>query len=125
MEKTHLLPRHGVLNQHKVCQAGQVAKGVQIRQLAHVIRCQDQRTQVRNGGRYRRLDLLDSVTREEEGAETRKEGEVSEGGDIVICEVDGILVLVCLLGHAANGVSVEVRTHLGDTQVLDGGYFVP
>ena len=66
-------------------QLGQIPKRVQIRQLVHVIRRQHQRAQIRHRGRYRRLDLLDSVTREEEGAEAREEGEVSEGGDIVVC----------------------------------------
>ena len=37
--------------------------------------------------------MIDTVAREEEGAETRKVGEISKGGDVIIGEVDRILIL--------------------------------
>jgi hypothetical protein len=39
------------------------------------------------------LYLSDSVSREEERVESRREGEVGEGADVVVREVDGVLVL--------------------------------
>lgn len=37
--------------------------------------------------------MCDTVAGEEEGAETWGVGEVGEGGDVIVGEVDGILVL--------------------------------
>ena len=66
---------------------------VQIGEFGEIVGCEDQGCQVRQGGREGGLYGGDSVAREEEGAEARGEGEVGEGGDVVVGEVDGILVL--------------------------------
>ena len=66
---------------------------VQIGEFGEVVGCEDQGCEVRDGGREGGLDGGDSVAGEEEGAEARGEGEVDEGGDVVVGEVDGILVL--------------------------------
>lgn len=50
------------------------------------------------------LDAGDAIAREEEGVQARGEGEIGEGGDVVICEIDGILVL-----FASSSVSTTVR----------------
>lgn len=58
------------------------------------------------------MDAGDAVAREEEGVQARGEGEVGEGGDVVVGEVDGVLVLRgCWASvHTLPGVLVlEVR----------------
>jgi hypothetical protein len=75
-------------------QACQVPEGVQVRQLGHIIRREDQCRQVGDGGSYRRLNMLHPIARKKEGVETRKEGKIPQGGDIVIRKVDRILVLL-------------------------------
>lgn len=39
------------------------------------------------------MDVIDTVARKKESAETRKMGEVSKGGDVIIGEIDRILIL--------------------------------
>lgn len=39
------------------------------------------------------MDVGDAVLREEEGSETRLEGEVAELCDVVVCEIYGVVVL--------------------------------
>jgi hypothetical protein len=75
-------------------QVCQVSEGVQIRQLGHIVRRENQRRQVGDGGSYRRLNMLHPIARKKEGVETRKEGKISQGGDIVVRKVDRILVLL-------------------------------
>jgi hypothetical protein len=75
-------------------QVCQVSQGVQVRQLGHIVRREYQRRQIGDVGSYRRLNMLHPIARKKEGAETRKEGEIPEGGDIVIRKVDCILVLL-------------------------------
>lgn len=74
-------------------QLGQVPQRIQVRQLSHIIRRQNKCRQTRQRRSQRGLNMLDPVAREEEGMEARKEGEVREGRNIVIGEVDRILVL--------------------------------
>lgn len=54
---------------------------------------EDQSSQVRYRIRERRLYAADSIAGEEEGMQARGKGEVGEGTDVVVCEVDCILVL--------------------------------
>lgn len=67
--------------------------------------------------------MLDSIPGEEKGVEAGKEREVPKGGDIVICEVDCILIL--LEGLASIDWREWGAPYLGNTQVLNRGYFVP
>lgn len=92
-------------------QACQVSEGVQVRQLGHIVRREDQRRQVRDGGSYRRLNMLHPIARKKEGVETRKVGEVPQGGDIVIRKVDRILVLlpISIILQLANESSREAQ----------------
>ena len=54
------------------------------------------------------MDAGDAVAREEEGVQAWGEGEVGEGGDVVVGEVDGVLVLGgCWASvHTLSGVLV-------------------
>lgn len=83
-------------------ESGEMPQRVQIRELGEVVGCEDQGCQVGQGGREGGLDGVEPVAREEEGAEARGEGEVGEGGDVVVGEVDGVLVLHRQL-FSANG----------------------
>lgn len=71
--------------------------------------------------------MLDSIPGEEKGVEAGKEREIPKGGDIIVCEVDCILILPEGLAFA----SIDWREvgnrmpYLGNTQVLNRGYFVP
>lgn len=40
------------------------------------------------------MDARDTIARHEEGVKAWREREVGQGGDIIVCEIDGILVLV-------------------------------
>ena len=67
------------------------------------------------------LDVCDAVACAEEGLEAGGEGEVGEVGDVVVCEVDGILWLRMV------SQTIEDRrgkTYSGYTQVLNGWYLV-
>ena len=75
-------------------QACQVSEGVQVRQFGHIVCCEDQRRQVGDCGSYRGLNMFHPIARKMEGVKTRKEGEIPQGGDIVIRKVDRILVLL-------------------------------
>lgn len=68
---------------------------IQIRELGEVVGGEDQGCQVWQRGCEGGLDGVEPVAREEEGAEAWGEGEVGEGGDVVVGEVDGVLVLQC------------------------------
>ena len=74
-------------------QPREMPQRVQIGELGEVVGGQGQGGQVGEGGRERGLDAVESVAGEEEDAEARGEGEVGEGGDVVVGEVDGVLVL--------------------------------
>lgn len=74
-------------------QLRQLPQRIQVRQLRHVIRRQDKARQVRYRRCQVRMDVADPVAREHQGAEAREEGEIREGGDVVVREVDRILVL--------------------------------
>ena len=76
------------------------------------------------------MDTADAVAGEEEGLQARGEGEVGEGGDVVVGEVDGVLVLLSF-PIRSSVVPREVlsgiwqgRTHFCNTQILNGWDFV-
>lgn len=50
--------------------------------------------------------MLDAVARKEYGLETRKEGEVPEGRDVVVGEVDCILVLGAIVSLKQSGYTI-------------------
>ena len=76
-----------------MCELRKFAQDVQICELSEVVLSKDQSSQVRYRVRERRLYAIDSITGKEEGVQARGEREVGEGGDVVVCEVDCILVL--------------------------------
>jgi hypothetical protein len=84
-------------------QLAQIPQRIQIRQLSHIIRRQNKRRQAGQRRGQRRLDMLDAVARKEQGLETRKEGEVPEGRDVVVGEVDCILVLGAIVSLKQSG----------------------
>ena len=90
------------------------------------------------------MDAVEPVAGEEERAESGGEGEVGEGGYVVVGEVDGVLVLQQLL-FSGPCLSTVFRTHregregekeregkvreggktnLCNAQILNRGYFV-
>lgn len=90
---TYLLVRHRISDQTQIHQFLEPSKGVQIRQLRNPVLGQDQRRQVRYRGREVGLDGGDAVLCEEEGAQARGEGEVAQVDDVIVCEVDGVVIL--------------------------------
>jgi len=83
-------------------QPSEMLERVQVCQLGQVVLRQDQACEVRYRVRERGLDAGDAVAREEEGVQAWGEGEVGEGGDVVVCEVDGILVLFASRSISSN-----------------------
>lgn len=87
---THLLLRDRVVHQHQLRQLGEGRHDIQVRQLGHLVRGQDQVRQVgyriREGG----LDASDAVARKQKRRYPRRQGEVSQDLDIVVGEVDGV-----------------------------------
>lgn len=74
-------------------QPGAVPQCIQICQFDKVVRGQDQGFQIRDRVYERRLDAINPITRQEQGMQSRGQREVGKGADIVVCEIDGILVL--------------------------------
>jgi hypothetical protein len=92
-------------------QPREVPERIQIRQLGDVILRQNKCRQSRYRSSDSRLNLSDAIPREKKHAETREEGEIREGGDIVVCEVDCILVL-----HHQRSVPTHPSTHFQPSQ---------
>ena len=113
-------------------QFGKQAQDVQIRQLGEVVLREDQRGQVRYRGCERGLDAVDAVAGQEEGVQARREGEVGEGADVVVGEVDCVLVL-CVATPVISiqeilslvGEMGEFYGNLCNAEILNRGYFVP
>lgn len=76
-----------------MCEPREIPQRVQIGEFGQIVGRQDQGCQVGQRGREGGLYAVDAVAREEEGPEARGEGKVGEGGDVVVGEVDGVLVL--------------------------------
>ncbi|KAI4143271.1 MAG: hypothetical protein LQ340_007058, partial [Diploschistes diacapsis] len=74
------------------------AEGVEVRQLGEVVLGEDEGGEVREVGGEGGLDGGQPVAGEEEGLEARREGEVGEGEDVIVGEVDGVLGLVWWAG---------------------------
>ena len=97
---------------------------IQIRELGQAVLRQDQACEVRYRGRERGLDAGDAVAREEEGVQAWGEGEVGEGRDVVVCEVDGILVLFAssVISPAVPPSSLGIRGQKPRRRRMGGGY---
>lgn len=91
---THLLRRDRVLHEHQVRQLRERAQRVQVRQLRHLVLGQNERGQVGDRAREGRRDAGDAVAGQQQRLQPRAEGEVGDGGDVIVGEVDGVLVLV-------------------------------
>jgi hypothetical protein len=58
--------------------------------------------------------VIDTVASEEEGTEARKVGEVSQGGDVIISEINRILILGAIsIGFAKGMIEPTVDTKCG------------
>lgn len=66
---------------------------VQVRQLCNPVLGEDQCPEVGYARGEVRLDVRDAVLREQEGSETRLEGEVAELCDVVVGKIYSIVVL--------------------------------
>lgn len=91
--RTHLLSHNGILQQYQMREFREGAERIQIRQLSHAVCGQDQRAQVRYRLAQRRLYRRDAVSREKECLQARREREVGQCADVVVCEVDRVLIL--------------------------------
>lgn len=78
---------------------------LKIAQLLDPIGREDQRRQIRYLFSDALIHVLYPISGEEQGIEARREGEIGQGGDVVVCEVD------CVLGTR-------------DAQVLNRGDFM-
>ena len=68
----------------------EMAERIQVGQLGEVVRREDQGLEVWQAIRQRGLDAVDPVARQQEAAQPRGEGEVGQGGDVIVGEVDGV-----------------------------------
>lgn len=68
-----------------MCQSRESTQRIQIRELLHSVAGHDESCEVGYAAREGGLDSGDAVAREEEGAQTGGEGEVGEGGNVVVC----------------------------------------
>lgn len=80
---------------------------------------------MRHRRRQRRLDLLNAIPRKKKRLEAGEEGEIPEGGNGVIREIDSILILLRKeheheLGHEQKQ-DKKGTTNLRDTQVFNRG----
>ena len=87
---THLMPCHRILHQAQMRQPREMAERVEIGQLGEVVGREDQGLEIGQRVGEGRLDAVGPVARQQEAAQSRGEGEVGEGGDVIIGEVDGV-----------------------------------
>ena len=132
----YLSPRNRVLQQRQMRQFREMPQGIEIGEFGEVVGREDEGGEIGYRSREGGLDTIDSVAREEEGAQAGRKREVGEDGDVVIGEVDGILILqdchssvhvhrVCMLsGRKTPGWWWGGGQYFRDAQVLDGGDFV-
>lgn len=89
----HLLLAHRVLQEDEVREVLEAAERVQVGQLLHAVAREHERAEVGYALTQRGLDRGDAVPGREEGAQARREGEVGEGGYVVVGEVDRVVRL--------------------------------
>lgn len=74
-------------------QPRKAAQDIQICQFSQAIRREHEVPKVRDLRRQAGLNESNAIAREQEGADARREGEVSEDLDVVVGEVKGIMGL--------------------------------
>lgn len=91
-------------------QSREMAERIEVGQLGEVVGREDQGLEVGQGGGQAGLDAVGPVARQEEAAQPGAEGEVAEGGDVIVGEVDGVgLVLEMGEGSQFQRVGLPFR----------------
>lgn len=85
--------RDRVVRQHQVRQPLEAGQRVQVRQLRQVVSREHQLLQVRDSVGQRRLYARHAVTRQQQRRDSRRQREVAQHLDVVVCEVDGVVGL--------------------------------
>jgi len=109
---THLLLRDGVVGEDQVRQTGELGQHVEVRQLGNIVGRQHQVLQVGDGLGQAHLDAGDAVSRQQQRLDARRQREVAQHLDVVVCEVDGIVGLRD--GHKHAVVSQRSTPARGD-----------
>lgn len=84
------MPRHRILHQAQMRQPLEMAERIEIGQLGEVVGREDQGLEVGQAIGQSGLDAVGPVARQEEAAQPGGEGEVGQGGDVIVGQVDGV-----------------------------------